>query len=171
MFIGLAWAVEINLLTDPVEVKFGDKVIIHASMPLYDDELRYYVDVLDPSGNQIDSTLWFVREDFNYMMQTNHPEYQILRGGEFIVQVELAVNNIERTGNIVQKTSFFVSNPSPLYQVNGGVLPEDVVCNEDLTLLLKPTEFTKPACVTDKTADKLSHRGWSVVLSEDEYSD
>jgi hypothetical protein len=37
--------------------------------------------------------------------------------------------------------------------------------------LLKPVEFEKPVCVTDETADILSHRGWSEVLSEDEYSD
>ena len=60
---------------------------------------------------------------------------------------------------------------SPLKQIKNGVKPWMVQCNDGLTLLLKPTEFTKPACVTDETADKLPHRGWSIVLSEDEYSD
>lgn len=100
LFVGTAWA-EVTLSAEPPSAKFGDKIIIHASVPSYDDTLRYYIDVIDPSGRQIDSTLWFVREDFNYTMRTTHPEYQILGGGEFTIQVELAINNIERTGHIV----------------------------------------------------------------------
>ncbi|MCV0409610.1 hypothetical protein [Nitrosopumilus sp.] len=60
---------------------------------------------------------------------------------------------------------------SPLLQTKIGVEPWMVKCNDDMTLLLKPTEFTTSACVTGETADKLSHRGWSIVLSQDEYSD
>ncbi len=59
----------------------------------------------------------------------------------------------------------------PKFQVDNDVEPWMVQCNDDLTLLLKQNEFTKPACVTGETADELSHRGWSIVLSQDEYSD
>lgn len=60
---------------------------------------------------------------------------------------------------------------SPLLQTKIGVEPFMVQCNDGLSLLLKPTEFTKSVCVTDDTRSKLDSRGWSVVLSEDEYQD
>ena len=56
---------------------------------------------------------------------------------------------------------------SPLQQIKNGIEPWMVKCNDGLTLLLKPTEFTKPACVTDETFEKLSHRGWAVMASDD----
>ena len=55
----------------------------------------------------------------------------------------------------------------PLKQSKLGMEPFKVVCNDGLNLLLKPTEFTKPACVTDETFEKLSHRGWAVMASDD----
>lgn len=161
LFTGIAWADEISLSINPINAKFGNEIIIHASMPSYENyTLRYYIDVFDSSGKQIDSTLWFVREDFNYTMRTFHPAYQILKGGEFTISVELAINNIERTGKIVKTISFFISNPSPLYQIKGGVLPKDVICNEGLELIFKSSN-SMPACVYHDTVDKLIELNWA----------
>jgi len=55
---------------------------------------------------------------------------------------------------------------SPNLQAKIGVEPWMVKCNDGLTLLLKPTEFTKPACVTNETFENLSHRGWAVAVSD-----
>jgi hypothetical protein len=71
----------------------------------------------------------------------------------------------------IENKFFSVLPESPLKQIKNGIAPWAIQCNEGLTLLLKPVEFEKPVCVTDETADILSHRGWSEVLSEDEYSD
>lgn len=57
---------------------------------------------------------------------------------------------------------------SPLKQIKNGVEPWMVQCNDGLTLLLKPAEFTKPACVTGDTAYKLIGRHWSISVSRGE---
>lgn len=54
---------------------------------------------------------------------------------------------------------------SPLKQLKSGISVHEITCNEGLSLLLKPTEFTKPVCVTDDTYVKLSDRGWSLIGS------
>ena len=54
--------------------------------------------------------------------------------------------------------------PSPRTQSIDGMPPDEVVCNEDLHLLLKPTEFQVSVCVTESTYRELANRGWSVVL-------
>ncbi|MDH5463482.1 MAG: hypothetical protein OEW49_04155 [Nitrosopumilus sp.] len=56
---------------------------------------------------------------------------------------------------------------SPLKQIKNGVEPWMVKCNGDLTLLLKPAEFTESVCVTGDTHKELSHRGWGVIASDD----
>lgn len=53
---------------------------------------------------------------------------------------------------------------SPRTQSIDGVPPDEVVCNEGLHLLLKPTKFLIPVCVTESTYHELANRGWSIVL-------
>lgn len=61
---------------------------------------------------------------------------------------------------------------SPLLQIKIGVEPWMIQCNDDLTLLLKPTEFSIPICVTQSTYYELANRGWAVVLPfTDDYDD
>ena len=64
--------------------------------------------------------------------------------------------------------SRFEYNMSPLKQIKNGVEPWMIQCNDGLTLLLKPAEFTKPACVTGDTANKLIERHWSISVSRGE---
>lgn len=52
-------------------------------------------------------------------------------------------------------------NPSPLQQVQAGISPQDVKCNENLVLIIK-TEDGSPACVKQTTADALISRGWGI---------
>ncbi len=48
---------------------------------------------------------------------------------------------------------------SPIVQIKGGVLPDEITCKEDLELVFKPT--TKdPKCVKSETATILLQRGW-----------
>jgi len=47
----------------------------------------------------------------------------------------------------------------PLKQINNGITPKGVLCNDGLELVLKSTgDF--PACVKPETAEKLVQRGW-----------
>jgi hypothetical protein len=57
------------------------------------------------------------------------------------------------------------ANPSPLQQVQSGLSPQDVKCNEGLVLIIK-TEDGSPACVTQSTADALITRGWGKSLTD-----
>ena len=55
---------------------------------------------------------------------------------------------------------------SPLLQTKIGVEPWMVKCNDDLNLILKPSEFKKAYCVSDDTRNKLGNLGWSIVPSD-----
>ena len=48
---------------------------------------------------------------------------------------------------------------APLQQTSSGVAPEDVICNQNLELIIK-NSVGSPACVTESTAEKLVSRGW-----------
>ena len=67
---------------------------------------------------------------------------------------------------IVISVSFFIveSNsvvyfPPPLKQVSNGILPENVTCSENLSLIIKIANEV-PACVNHSSVDKLIQRGW-----------
>lgn len=53
---------------------------------------------------------------------------------------------------------------SPLTQFKSGVSINDTRCNDDLTLVIKSSNFS-PACVKPETVEKLLLRGWAVDLS------
>ena len=48
---------------------------------------------------------------------------------------------------------------SPKKQLELGIAPENVICNQGLELIFKSTD-NSPACVKPKTAEKLFERGW-----------
>jgi hypothetical protein len=54
------------------------------------------------------------------------------------------------------------NNVAPLKQIAHGVLPENVVCAEGLTLIKKLSDGS-PACVKPDTGQKLVERGWGVL--------
>jgi hypothetical protein len=88
-------------------VRYGDSFTIHAWLDSYEkpDDLRYAIDVFDENGRQVDSTLWFARQDFVYEFDTTHPAYNITKGGPYLIKIEQA-NGIERTG-IIETTLHF----------------------------------------------------------------
>jgi hypothetical protein len=53
-----------------------------------------------------------------------------------------------------------LSNPPPKLQVKSGIAPEEVICNDDLALVIKSSNGS-PACVTESSSDKLLQRGWA----------
>ncbi len=61
-------------------------------------------------------------------------------------------------GIIGMQESFAEEIPSPRQQVKNGILPEDVVCKENRVLVLRTNG--NPACVTEKTAEKMN---WEIV--------
>ncbi|MEM3089213.1 MAG: hypothetical protein QXY22_01445 [Candidatus Nitrosotenuis sp.] len=52
--------------------------------------------------------------------------------------------------------------PSPIQQISGGILPENVLCNDGLVLIQKATKQSS-ACVRPETAQILAERGWLVL--------
>ena len=157
---------EVTITVTPQYAKYGDDLLIYASLPSYQkpDELRYYIDVFDPAGKRIDSTLWFARQDFNYTMRTEHNVFQIVKGGVYTILVEQA-NVMERTGEIVKTISFTLTHPPPLMQFKKGVDPHEVQCRKDLQLVIKSSNGI-PACVKSETKIKLVDRGWAVSEPE-----
>ena len=54
--------------------------------------------------------------------------------------------------------------PNPIYQMNLGISPANVVCKPDLTLIIRANSET-PACVKSDSAEKLVQLGWAIKLS------
>lgn len=154
---------EVKLETMPKEARYWDDITITASLSSYDkpDELRYMIDVFDPDGKLIDSTLWFARQDHISVIPTEHPAYKITKIGEYRVVIEKA-HTVERTGEIITTDSFIITTyPPPQKQTNAGVDPESVNCNEGLVLIFKQ-HTNSPICVTLSTEEKLIERGWAI---------
>lgn len=154
---------EVSLEVEPLRIKFGDDITIHASLPSYEksDDLRYYIDVFDLEGRKVDSTLWFARTDFNYTMRTEHPAFNITRAGDYTIYAEKAFN-IERTGEIVKTTLFTITtSPSPLKQVDRGISLTNVICNDNLELIIKSKDGS-PVCVKPESMTKLVAWGWAI---------
>ena len=57
--------------------------------------------------------------------------------------------------------AFAQSQTTPLQQLKLGILPDHVICYNDLILIMKPSNDS-PACVKPTTAQKLVERGWKI---------
>lgn len=53
---------------------------------------------------------------------------------------------------------------SPYQQVKNGVAARDVVCNSDLSLMIRPND--KPACIQSGSVEQLGILGWEFVEPE-----
>ena len=52
----------------------------------------------------------------------------------------------------------------PLKQFKSGIPTNEVQCRDELTMLLSPKD-SRPVCVTEETAEKLTHRNWGIIVS------
>lgn len=69
--------------------------------------------------------------------------------------------NINATsGSIFEDMQFAVDPMSPMEQFRSGVLPKDIVCSQQLELVIKSSD-NSPACVRYTTASFLIERGWA----------
>lgn len=152
---------EINIRITPDKVKYGESVLFQYSLSSYDkpDEELYAFNVVNPESVEIDSKLWFARQDSEYKFETYHPTYNIVNVGTYSLNFEKAVG-MERTGEIV-KTVFFeiTTNPPPVTQYERGVNFDLIRCNTDLKLIFKID--ISPACVKLESIPKLIERGWA----------
>ena len=156
---------DVELLPDNT-VQYGESFTIHAWLPMYDDkpeELQYFVDVLDSENNQVDSTLWFAKEDFVYEFDTTHPAYHITKGGTYFIKIEKA-DQLQRTGSFYKTLEFKINFPqdnlAPLKQFKSGIKFHNVECNEGLVLAQRGNS-ERSACVTLDTKIELTIRGWA----------
>jgi len=156
---------DVELLPDNT-VQYGESFTIHAWLPIYDDkpeELQYFVDVLDSENNQVDSTLWFAKEDFVYEFDTTHPAYHITKGGTYFIKIEKA-DQLQRTGSFYKTLEFKINFPqdnlAPLKQFKSGIKFHNVECNDGLVLAQRGNS-ERSACVTLDTKIELTIRGWA----------
>ena len=157
---------DVELLPDNT-VQYGESFTIHAWLPIYDDkpeELQYFVDVLDSENNQVDSTLWFAKEDFVYEFDTTHPAYHITKGGTYFIKIEKA-DQLQRTGSFYKTLEFKINFPqdnlAPLKQIKAGIDPQKVRCNHGLYRNYKTSDGTA-FCASGYTISKLIHRDYAM---------
>ena len=157
---------DVELLPDNT-VQYGESFTIHAWLPMYDDkpeELQYFVDVLDSENNQVDSTLWFVKEDFVYEFDTIHPAYHITKGGTYFIKIEKA-DQLQRTGSFYKTLEFKINFPqdnlAPLKQIKAGIDQYQIKCKPDFYLVYKYNG--SPACVLPESVPKLIQRNWMEI--------
>ncbi len=142
---------DIELLPDE-KIEYGESFTIHVWLQSYDDRpdgLGFFVDVLDPHHNQVDSTLWFARQDFVYEFDTMHPAYNVTQSGNYLVKLEKA-NYMERTGSFPKTISFEILFPEP---EQDRPIPEN--CGPETVLEEGICVVTKD----DKKAESSSRRG------------
>jgi len=63
--------------------------------------------------------------------------------------------------NVVAEEAIFKQYSPLKIQLEKGVLPEKIICNNGLELIFKSTD-NSPACVKPATAEKLMERGWVI---------
>ena len=129
---------------------YGESFTIHAWLESYDnfpDGLGFHVDVLDPFHNQVDSTLWFAKQDFVYEFDTTHPAYNITKSGTYQIKIERA-DLMQRTGIFLKTISFEILFPEP---EQDEPIPEN--CGPGTTL-------QDGICVADKDGYALARIQW-----------
>ncbi len=156
--------VQVEIIPDE-DIYYGEKFTIHAWLSDYEkksNDSGYFIDVLDQQNNQIDSTLWLAKNDFLYVFDTIHPSYNITPDETFTIRIEKA-DSMQRTGIFSDMLEFEIKKRfdvlPPLKQFRIGVLPNDIICKENLVLIQKHNNL--PACVTESTQLKLIERGWT----------
>jgi hypothetical protein len=157
---------EVEILPS-TKVTYGDSFTIHAWLSDYGDKpenLRFFVDVVDSHSNQVDSTLWFARQDFVYEFDTTHPAYNITEGGTYKIKIEHA-NQMQRTGFFYKTLEFEIDFPdnhlSPLKQTKSGIYGNDIQCRDERVLVMKKSSELY-SCVKPETAPKLFARNWAL---------
>ncbi len=74
------------------------------------------------------------------------------------------VMEIKDNSDTIEKmtSSYMFTGQSPLRQIQDGILPENVTCNEGLELIYKNNNVGSPACVQPDSKMKLIQRGWGI---------
>jgi len=67
----------------------------------------------------------------------------------------------EEYNNKISALKALTEKPSPRHQLSDGIRYQDVVCSNDLVLMLK-WSANSVACVKFQTVDKLVERGWGI---------
>jgi hypothetical protein len=96
--------------------------------------------------------------------------------------LHLAIIIVVISMSVISNTAFAQSDPiqsygqkpianiikSPLKQFDSGIATNNIVCTNDLTLIIK-AEDNSPACVTLDTANILIERGWATNVQSPNY--
>ncbi|KEQ56309.1 hypothetical protein SCCGRSA3_01887 [Marine Group I thaumarchaeote SCGC RSA3] len=93
---------------------------------------------------------------YKLVLVTNDTETLVYEFLVIQITKEIENDNLESDVNVDPPAS----DLAPLKQVASGILPDDILCKENLQLIFKITD-NSPACVSADTAEKLIQRGWA----------
>ncbi len=129
---------------------------------------------IDVPRKAIDPKLGSCSQDDHFFVLIDGKEwnYDEIKNTDRLRRLSISFPNdtkaIEIIGSIVMQTftcdHVYEShriNITPLQQVNLGIKPQNIICEEGLELIFKSTDGS-PVCVKLKTAVKLVERGWAV---------
>jgi len=103
------------------------------------------------------------KEIFPEMIVTSEFRTFVLDVKEDFTELEFILGHVPESELIfleIDQSRVFSELSSPHEQIKMNILPSEVTCNGDLTLILKSTDGS-PACVKPSTAEKLVERGWA----------
>ena len=157
---------DMELIPDD-EITYGESFTIHAWLESYDDlpdELGFHVDVLDPYHDQVDSTLWFAKQDFVYEFDTTHPAYNITKSGTYQIKIE-KTDLMQRAGIILKTLPFEIlfseheQDESISENCGAGNVFEDGTC-------VPNPNFTGSSEIVDGDGEKICLGGRGMILND-----
>ena len=149
------------------KIIYGESFTIHAWLESYyniPDNLGFHVDVLDPFHNQVDSTLWFAKQDFVYEFDTTNPAYNITKSGTYQIKIEKA-DLMQRTGIFLKTISFEILFPEPEQSESAsencgtGTVFEDGIC-------VPNPDVTSSSEIIDENGEKICLGGRGMILND-----
>ena len=133
---------------------------------------KQYVLVVYPSSysnNPLELSAWVLDTSHNVTVRDSKMNQIFVDPTQltkFIVSLPDELTN-DDLKNLVQESFAEKSQLyfSPKKQLELGIAPENVVCNDGLELIFKSSD-SSPACVKPATAEKLIQRGWKSEIIE-----
>ncbi len=139
----------------------------------YDEKqiLSYHLDITNPQNEIIyaesflipllhyqifDEDISWIPEDLGEYTITAKVFTNATNSEFFLPPVSTTIKVFLNQESFTEKSQLYFS---PKKQLELGIAPENVICNDGLELIFK--QDNSPACVTPSTAEKLIQRGWT----------
>jgi len=110
---------EPELQVYPKHATLGEEILIFALSSETENQ-SYYIDVYDPNGKLVDSTIWFAGLNFYRSIQTDDLNNDFTKSGAYTIAIVKADNNLEKTTDVIGASSFFIKTPPPQIELMMG---------------------------------------------------